>query len=175
MASLAAPSWPENETHMLRLFITAFALSMMFGCGSGPISNETIAKTAATLDYGDYTSSTLATKAWEALDANDHAAVIAYTNKCVELYGERGKTMNQSLTLFPPVEKVNDYWALNDVGTCLFIQGTSYEKRRMYPQAAAAFRSLEEDFSFSQCWDPKGWYWQPASAAAGKAAKYATK
>jgi hypothetical protein len=160
---------------MHRLLATAVFVSMIAACAPAPISNEKIEQTAATLDYGDYTSSTLATKGWEALDANDHAAVIAYTNKCVELYGERGKKMNASLTLFPPVEKVNDYWALNDVGTCLFIQGTPYEKRRMYPQAAAAFRALEEDFSFSQCWDPKGWYWQPASAAAGKAAKYASK
>ncbi|MFK7888732.1 MAG: beta-glucanase precursor [Gammaproteobacteria bacterium] len=157
---------------ILSLALLALALN---ACSPARVTTEQVSEVAKTLDYGDYRSYTLAGKGWDALAADDHAAVIAYTSKCVELYGERGKNMNAGLTLFPPVEKVNDYWALNDVGTCLFIMGSSYEKLRMYPEAAAAFRSLEEDFSFSQCWDPKGWYWQPAMVVAGKASKYATK
>lgn len=159
---------------MSRLPFLCLSAFIVLGCTPPRVTTDQVAEVAKTLDYGDYKSYELATKGWEALDANDHAAVIAYTSKCVELYGERGARMNAGLTLFPPVEKVNEYWALNDVGTCLFIMGSSYEKQRMYPEAAAAFGKLEKDFSFSQCWDPKGWYWQPAMVAAGKAAKYST-
>ena len=40
---------------------------------------------AAAYNFGDYRSSTLVTKGWEALAANDIEAVLAYTNKCIEL------------------------------------------------------------------------------------------
>src|SRR5262245_7981974 len=43
------------------------------------------AETAPTLDFGDHGSATLTTKAWQALAANNHAAVDGYTAKCVEL------------------------------------------------------------------------------------------
>ena len=40
------------------------------------------------VDFGNYTSSTLTTKAWEALSQGDHRAVELYTKKCIELYEE---------------------------------------------------------------------------------------
>lgn len=83
--------------------------------------------------------------------------------------------MNAELTTFAPIERVNRYWALNDAGTCTYIMATVYERRRMYPEAAQAFRSLAQDYRFAQCWDPKGWYWHPADGAAAKAKKYASK
>ncbi len=144
-------------------------------CGTTAVTQEQVQAATTTLDFGDFRSTTLATKSWEALDQKNYPAVIAYSQKCVELYGEQGKTMNAGLTVFPPVEKVNEYWALNDAGTCQFILATTYETLKMYPQAAQAFRTLTDDFSFTQCWDPKGWYWHPASVAGGKAEKYESK
>ena len=34
--------------------------------------------------------------------------------------------------------------------------------------ALEAYKTLVEKYSFSQCWDPKGWFWKPAVAARGK-------
>jgi cytochrome P450 len=155
----------------LLLTIVGFAS----GCAPANVSQQEIQEVARTLNYGNYTSSTLATKGWDALAERDYPATLAYTQKCVELYGEQGKAMNAELDNFAPIERVNNYWALNDAGTCTYIMATVYETLRMYPEAAHAYRSLADDYTYSQCWDPNGWYWHPASGAAAKADKYAAK
>ena len=43
----------------------------------------------APINFGDFRSSTLATKAWAALAQNDIESVLAYTNKCISLYAAR--------------------------------------------------------------------------------------
>lgn len=119
-------------------------------------------------DFGDYSSATLTRKAWEALAANQDDLVLAYTGKCRELYLAEAKKQQASLTAFAPAEKAHDFWALNDVGTCLFIEGQLREKQQKLQEAIAAYRPLTQELHFSQCWDPKGWFWKPAEAAAGR-------
>jgi len=119
-------------------------------------------------DFGDHSSATLTRKAWEALSANQDDLVLAYTGKCRELYLADAKKQQASLTAFAPAEKAHDFWALNDVGTCLFIEGQLREKQQKVQDAIAAYRPLAEELRFSQCWDPKGWFWKPAEAAAGR-------
>jgi len=160
---------------MKKIALLIVAMIVNAGCTSASLVQDDVDNVAKTLDYGDYTSVTLATKGWETLEKGDFLETLAYTQKCVELYGERGKEMNAQLTAFAPVEKVNDYWALNDAGTCMFIMAQVYERRRMYPEASQAYQTLADDYTYSQCWDPKGWYWHPASGAAAKASKYAYK
>jgi tetratricopeptide (TPR) repeat protein len=122
------------------------------------------------LDFGDYTSQTLTVKAWQALADKDLDAVLAYTNKCLELYEEKAKEMQASLTEYPweSKDKIFSYWALNDVGTCLFIQGEAYSNAGKIDEAKAAYKKLVDDYYFAQCWDPKGWFWKPAEAAQQK-------
>src|SRR3989338_7573082 len=88
---------------------------------------------AAAYNFGDYRSVTLATKAWEALEQGDIEAVLAYTNKCIELYGEQARKMQDELDDYPTGDnqKIFSYWALNDVATCLFIQAEAYRKAKM--------------------------------------------
>ena len=128
---------------------------------------------ARAYDFGDNRSVTLATKAWEALSKGDVEAVLAYTNKCVELYGEEAKKMQASLKDFIKGSKqqIFSYWALNDVGTCLFIQGAQYLKAGNPVEAKRAFDRIIEEFSFAQCWDPQGWFWKPVDAAKEKLAE----
>ncbi|MCK4882883.1 MAG: hypothetical protein KAS92_07655, partial [Candidatus Omnitrophica bacterium] len=57
--------------------------------------------TAAAYNYGDFRSETLTTKAWGAFNEGDLEAVLAYTNKCVELYGEQAQKMQASLQDYP--------------------------------------------------------------------------
>ena len=66
------------------LIITVFLIS----CSTAnKVTQQDIKTSAETLDYGDYTSQVLTTKAWEALDDKNYPAVFAYTQKCEELYG----------------------------------------------------------------------------------------
>ncbi|MBI3996708.1 MAG: tetratricopeptide repeat protein [Candidatus Omnitrophica bacterium] len=119
-------------------------------------------------DFGDYTSQTLTTKAWEVLEKQDYKGVELYTKKCIELYEGDAKKQQASLTEFAPKEKAFDYWALNDIATCYFILGESYLNQKRYQDAKAAFERVVNDFSFAQCWDPKGWFWKVAVASRGR-------
>ena len=62
-------------------------------------------------------------------------------------------------------EAVSKKWALNDVGTCLFIMGQALEKQDKNAEALVAYRQLTEKVPFAQSWDPQGWFWKPADAA----------
>ncbi len=118
-------------------------------------------------DFGDYTSMTLTTKAWESLGAQDAKGVEVYTKKCIQLYEEDAKKQQAALTGFAPKEKAFDSWALNDVATCYFIMGQSLMDQKKYPEAKAAFERVVNDFGYAQCWDPKGWFWKVAVGARG--------
>jgi len=124
-------------------------------------------KSGSTVDFGDYTSETLTVKAWEALANNDTENALAYTNKCLELYEPEAKKMQSSLSEYPweSKEKIFSYWALNDVGTCLFIKGEALRKADKKEEAKAAYSKLIKEYSYAQCWDPQGWFWKPAEAA----------
>ena len=119
------------------------------------------------LDFGDYTSSFLTTQAWKALLADDLDSVNAYTNKVIELYADKAKDMQNSLTEYAweSKDKIFSYWALNDVGTSFFIKGEAYKKAGKNKEAKDAYKKLVDDYFYAQCWDPKGWFWKPAEAA----------
>ena len=125
---------------------------------------------AEELNFGDHSSSTITTKAWEALNAKNYTNAVAYAKKCVEMYEKQAVEMQKELK--EPVtgdrDEVSKKWALNDVGTCLFITGQALEKQDKGAEALAAYKELAEKLSFAQCWDPKGWFWKPADAAKGR-------
>ncbi len=123
-----------------------------------------------TLDYGDFSSVTLMVKAWETLGEGEYEDTVTYTEKCTELYEEKAREMQASLSAKPSPDNVNDYWALNDVGTCYFIRGEALTKLRKYKEALAAYTVVKDELSYAQAWDPKGWYWSPADAAYPKVA-----
>jgi len=130
------------------------------------------AHSAAAYNFGDFRSETLTTKAWKALSKNDTEAVLAYTNKCIELYAEQAKKMQDSLEDYPEGEneKIFSYWALNDVATSLFIRGESYRRADMKEEAMTVFKKLIDEYSYGQAWDTNGWFWKPAEAAKEKMA-----
>ena len=117
------------------------------------------------LDYGDYTSVTLQVKSWDALGEGKYEDAVKYTEKCAELYEEKAREMQASLSAKPSTDVVHDYWALNDVGTCYFIRGEALAKLKRNAEAMAAFKVVRDELYYSQAWDPKGWFWAPADAA----------
>ena len=140
-----------------RLVASAVGLIVLVGAGMAPAQ-----------DFGDHSSATLTKKAWEALAAGQDDMVLAYTAKCRELYEAEAKKQQAGLTEFAAAERAHDFWALNDVGTCLFIEGQLREKQQKPKEAIAAYKPLVEELTYCQCWDTKGWFWQPAEAAAGR-------
>ena len=126
---------------------------------------------AAAPDFGDHKSETLTTKAWKAHGSGNAEDALAYVGKCIELYAAEAKKMQEALKELPanePKEETFKRWALNDVGTCLFIKGEVLLKKGDKKGAKEAFARLVTEFKFAQCWDEKGWFWKPADAAKQK-------
>jgi tetratricopeptide (TPR) repeat protein len=124
---------------------------------------------ALAADFGDHSSSTLTGKAWDAMGKGQYDEALIYINKCKELY--EGEALKQQASLgdnFAPKGKEFDYWALNDVGTCYFIQGEILEKQGKKEEQLAVLRTLSTKLKSAQCWDANGWFWKPAEAAATK-------
>jgi tetratricopeptide (TPR) repeat protein len=143
------------------LIVFLLAVGLSFACPQAVLA----------YDFGDHRSVTLTTKAWKALGEKDLDAVLAYTNKCVELYGVKAKEMQAGLKDYVPTEKkdmVFAYWALNDVSTALFIQGEALREAGKKEEAKAVYQKIVNEFSFGQCWDTNGWFWKPAEAAKAK-------
>ena len=129
-------------------------------------------QTAAAYNYGDFRSTTLVSKAWQALGENDIDDVMAYVNKTSELYDDQAKKMQESLAEYPAGSKdeIFAYWALNDIATALYIQGEAYRSVEMKDEAREAYQKVIDQYTYGQCWDNGGWFWKPAEAAAEKIA-----
>ena len=127
-------------------------------------------------DFGDFRSITLTKEAWAAFGDLDLEKVLAYTNKCIEIYGEEAKKMQAALVDYPEGsrDEIAAYWALNDVATCLFIQGETYRRVNMFAEAKASYQKLIDEYTYGQSWDSKGWFWKPAEAARAKIKMFET-
>ncbi|HCI45106.1 MAG TPA: hypothetical protein DE315_06225 [Candidatus Omnitrophica bacterium] len=121
-------------------------------------------------DFGDYRSVTLVVNAWKALEEGKLEEVLVYTDKCAKLYSREAAKMQKALKGYPEGsdEEIFAYWALNDVATAYFIQGEAYHKKGEAAKAREAWQKIIDEFSYGQCWDPKGWFWKPAEAAANR-------
>jgi tetratricopeptide (TPR) repeat protein len=117
------------------------------------------------VDFGDCSSETLTAKAWAALGEGRFKDVAIFVGKCLEMYGDKAKKMQASMTDFAPKGKEFDAWALNDVGTSLFVLGKARYILGENEEAKKVFNEIIEKYSFAQCWDPKGWFWKPAEGA----------
>lgn len=110
--------------------------------------------------FGDYRSVTLTGKAWEALAEKDWKAVELYSKKCIYLYGQKAQEMQKELSDYAKGSFAPYYWALNDVGTCYFILGEACKQRGDNGQAQQYYSMITNQLYYSQCWDPRGWYWK---------------
>ncbi len=149
------------NTPSLSLRFLALAFGLLF-------SLQSYAETAPPApqpDFGNHSSETLTTKAWQSLESKNYVLVEAYTARCIELYSAQASKMQAELTDFAPADTASSLWALNDVGTCHYIRGQAFEAQGKTKEALAAYQKLVKEFGFAQTWDTKGWFWQPAGAA----------
>jgi len=129
--------------------------------------NIVMIETKIFYDFGDYTSWTLVTRAWEALRDENLTLVLGYTDKCIHLYEDRAREMQASLSDYPTGndEKLFSYWALNDIATAHFIRGRAFMLEGKTEEAIHEFEIVRDEFSLGQCWDPRGWWWKPVVEA----------
>ena len=143
----------------MRKILTMLAV---VGCMSTALAEEQVADS---LDYGDYSSVTLMVKGWEAMAEGKYEDAVKLTEKCAELYEEKAREMQASLSAKPSADVVNEYWALNDVGTSYFIMGEALVKLGRKSEALVAYKVVRDELYYAQAWDPKGWHWSPSDAA----------
>lgn len=118
------------------------------------------------IEFGDYKSSTLTGKAWDSLKQGRVMAAEAYANKCIELYSDQAVEQQLSLKAYPSEGLEWDYWALNDVGTCMFIKGQALAKLGKQAESDRAFQDVLGRYGYAQCWDSSGgWFWKISDAA----------
>jgi beta-glucuronidase len=98
-------------------------------------------------------------RAWEAWGVKNYEKTFYWTDKCIGEYSEEAKKEQAFLSDFPPTEIIDQYEALNAVGTSFFIQGETYLSQGKMEEAKNAFGIAIKDYSFAQNWDPRGWYW----------------
>ena len=158
------------KTSRSLLAVAAFAASSLAALAPVSAQDAPSAGTAApSLDFGNFTSETLTTKAWHALEAKDFASVQGYTGKCIQMYKAKALEMQKALTAPPATdnkEKVFANWALNDVGTCYFILGKALEQQGKTKEAVEAYKFVAANLTYAKCYDTKGWFWSPADGAA---------
>ena len=112
-----------------------------------------------------YSSYTLVSAAWDAFNGKENRRAIALANQCVKDYAAAAVDQQKSLRELPPANMINDYWALNDVATALFIRGRALEKLNDSGAARITYAEILKRYPYAQCWDPKDVYWSVAAAA----------
>ena len=122
----------------------------------------------AEVDYGDCSSSTLTKKAWDSMNAGKFSDAASYIKMCKVKYEKTALEQQATLSDFAPQEKAHDYWALNDVGICYYIEAQILEKQGRKTELISVLKTLSTKFKYCQCWDEQGWFWHPAETAGSK-------
>ena len=112
-------------------------------------------------------------KAWEAFADEDWDAVETLASRATQRWGAKAKEINKNLIAFPSADKAKNFANLNELATITFLKGEALLKKGDTDGALAAYYTLLADYSFGQCWDKKGWWWQPATAAKDQIARLA--
>lgn len=158
----------------MKKILTLLAISVLaVGCAQTP-ATEAPGAVAGAVDFGNYSSETLTTNAWRAMDRGDYATAVIYTDKCIELYKEEALKMQADIHLKRQTEDVKkkqtnqevfDNWALNDVGTSYFIKGEALVNMGKEKEAVEAYKVVMNQLYYANTYDPQGWFWSPAEAA----------
>jgi len=111
-------------------------------------------------------------KAWDALAKKDWDSAIRFSDRATKTWGGQAKSASEELTALPKGDEVKKFANLNEVGTCLWIKGEALRLKGDPTAAMIAYKTLIEHYEYAQCWDNKGWWWQPADAARKQLAKF---
>jgi tetratricopeptide (TPR) repeat protein len=121
-----------------------------------------------------------AADAWAALGRGEQAKAMELAERCVTEFEaaarETEKTVVKNSVTVPTgavdeatKQSVFANGALNDVATCLYIEGQAAEAIGNTVKAKDAYRRAVE-LIHGRCWDPQGWFWSPAEQARARLA-----
>lgn len=118
--------------------------------------------------------------AWEYYNKNEFGNAILKATECTDMFSGQAELEQEELTSnnvpIPNTnprseEEKNAIFArglLNDVATCYFIIGQSYEKQGHISEAINAYNKAIE-FTHAMVYDPNGpWFWSVSKAANGR-------
>jgi hypothetical protein len=148
----------------LNLYSLSAAVVLLVWAAEGKGQDNRPAPEPATVMASD-SSSALASAAWAALDSKNYTAAREAAERCRALYGPQADEMQGKLTALPDKESAHSQWALNDVGTCIFVLGKVADAEGKKEEAMAAYQLVVDKYPYAQCWDEQGWFWQPSVAA----------
>ncbi|MCX7927229.1 MAG: hypothetical protein N2606_03735 [Candidatus Omnitrophica bacterium] len=112
-------------------------------------------------------SGELINKAWLLHGQRKVEETFAVTQQIIELYKDQADKQQASLSALPKgKEEIEKVQILNDVATAYFIQAESYMRQGKIEEAKNIFKLIIERYPCAQAWDPRGWYWVIAEAAA---------
>jgi len=121
---------------------------------------------AKSYEYGNSSSDTLVTKAFEAREAEDWDALDAYTKKCILLYQVEARRMQKKLKGYPLSDIAHSQWALNHVACSHFLRGEMFEEQKSYRKSHEEYNTCIRKYGFAQGWDPKtNSFWKIAEQA----------
>lgn len=148
---------------MKKVFLIVALMGVLFACFSAAQMIQE--KPQEKYDFSDLSSWNLTVSAWEHLAEKDYEGVMAYAEKCLELYEEKAREMAKEMRTFAGLGHEDDYEAVNDVAACHYIMGEAYMKQEKYDEAIKEFNAAIDEYPYAQCWDPKGWFWKVAEVS----------
>ncbi len=104
-------------------------------------------------------------KAWKAWGKKQYDEVIRLAEYAQSHWGKQAREMNSGLHRYPKGKAARQYANLNELATITLLKAQALEKKGQKKEAIAALKQLQTDYTYGQCWDNRGWWWQPAKAA----------
>ena len=123
-----------------------------------------------------------ATTSIDLFDKNKYREAVSIVDACFSIFSYEAvvmqKKFNAQNAKFPPSgrvsrkekEKIHDNWAVNDVSVALWSKARSLEEMGNIDLAKIAYSQCIF-LTHGRAWDPKGWFWVPASDCAKRARK----
>ncbi len=113
-------------------------------------------------------SSEIVNQAWKASHEGDFKTLDDLIKEVLINYEKTAKTQAGQLTNFPARDLVDNFKTMNDVATCLFIQGEALMHQGKNDQSKDIFNFIIQWYPWSQSWDPsRGSYWSVKEKAQG--------
>ena len=104
-------------------------------------------------------------KAWKAKANGDWDEVIRLADHAERAWGRKARELNAGLDAYPKGEAARNHAVLNELATITLLKAGALKEKGDKAGALAAYREVASDYTYGQCWDKKGWWWQPAKAA----------
>ncbi|MCK5708131.1 MAG: tetratricopeptide repeat protein [Candidatus Aureabacteria bacterium] len=144
------------------IIILLFSLSKA-SSGNEKKFRHVILKPVANANY--ISSSNITVQAWKALGRKDFKKAASYADDCIKRFAKKALKQQASLSNYAIGKKAFNYWALNDVGACMFIKSKTLCSQGRTREAEKVLQEIIDKYSYAQCWDPRGWFWKVSKSA----------